>query len=444
MPAVTASLDRAGTADDVLVLGLRLRDENAYLELVRRHTPLMLRVARSILGSAEAAEDVVQDTWVAVLRSVDGFEGRSTFETWLMRILVNTARSRRVRDACTVCWSTQPADAPVWDAVLAGRSAEAAGPLDHALAVEAWEVIRTALTGLPDRQRVVGLREVAEQLAGVRVDLLGQQADVVGVGDRPLERRGRPVDLRRPAARAWASQNVQSRNVPSSPSSPSRARGSGRRGPRSSVSRVGDGVDRGQHPRVVGGEEADDGHHQRRGVEVVAAERLGERAAPRRSSPRSRIAVGDLVARPPSSARRGRRRRARRRGRWPGRARPSTSASSTGSGAGSPRTSQMPWSGSRQRAAAASARSARNRRGRRRRARPSWSGSRCGGVEQLAVHVELPLVPRAVADADRAGCRASRRGAASSRSVRSCSPPTPNMICRSPPPATLGRRRRRR
>jgi RNA polymerase sigma-70 factor (ECF subfamily) len=164
MSAVTARLDRAGTAarpgvpavpaDDVLVVGLRLRDENAYLELVRRHTPLMLRVARSILGSAEA-EDVVQDTWVAVLRSVDGFEGRSTFKTWLMRILVNTARSRRTRDARTVCWSTQPADAPVWDAVLAGRSTEAAGPLDHALAVEAWEVIRTALADLPDRQRVV-------------------------------------------------------------------------------------------------------------------------------------------------------------------------------------------------------------------------------------------------------------------------------------------------
>ena len=187
MPAVTASLDRAGTADDVLVLGLRLRDENAYLELVRRHTPLMLRVARSILGSAEAAEDVVQDTWVAVLRSVDGFEGRSTFKTWLMRILVNTARSRRARDARTVCWSTQPADAPVWDAVLAGRSAEAVGPLDHAIAVEAWEVIRTALAGLPDRQRVVVvLRDVEGSTSEVRA-MLG-----LSVGNqRVLLHRGR-------------------------------------------------------------------------------------------------------------------------------------------------------------------------------------------------------------------------------------------------------------
>ena len=105
-------------SDDVLVAALRDRDETAYLELVRRHTPLMLRVARSMVGGREATEDVVQDTWVAVLRSVDRFEGRSSFRTWLMRILVNTARRRRMRDARTVCWSTSPGDAPVWDAVL--------------------------------------------------------------------------------------------------------------------------------------------------------------------------------------------------------------------------------------------------------------------------------------------------------------------------------------
>jgi RNA polymerase sigma factor (sigma-70 family) len=104
----------------------------------------MLRVARSIVGSAEAAEDVVQDTWVAVLRSVDGFEGRSMLKTWLMRILMNTARSRRLRAARTVCWSTQPGDAAVWDGMLARRSPEPAGPLEHAISAEAWEMIRTS------------------------------------------------------------------------------------------------------------------------------------------------------------------------------------------------------------------------------------------------------------------------------------------------------------
>jgi RNA polymerase sigma-70 factor (ECF subfamily) len=198
MSTVTASPGRAGmplrrsapaeSTDDVLVAALRRRDEDAYLELVRRHTPLMLRVARSILGSREAAEDVVQDTWIAVLRSVDGFEGRSTFKTWLMRILVNTARSRRVREARTVCWSTQPGDAPVWDAVFAGRSPEPAGPLEHAISAEAWEMIRTALADLPDRQRVVVvLRDVEGSTSEEVRALLG-----LSVGNqRVLLHRGR-------------------------------------------------------------------------------------------------------------------------------------------------------------------------------------------------------------------------------------------------------------
>jgi len=198
MSTLTASPDRIRTAahpgapvessDDVLVAALRRRDENAYLELVRRHTPLMVRVARSILGSADAAEDVVQDTWVAVLRSVDGFEGRSTFKTWLMRILVNTARSRRVREARTVCWSTQPGDAPVWDAVLSARSPEPVGPVEHAISAEAWEVIRTALANLPDRQRVVVvLRDVEGSTSEEVRGMLGLSAG----NQRVLLHRGR-------------------------------------------------------------------------------------------------------------------------------------------------------------------------------------------------------------------------------------------------------------
>ena len=198
MSIVTASRDRVGitvrrsvpaeSTDDVLVAAIRRRDENAYLELVRRHTPLMLRVARSIVGSAEAAEDVVQDTWVAVLRSVDGFEGRSTFKTWLMRILVNTARSRRLREARTVCWSTQPGDAAVWDGMLAGRSPEPAGPLERAISGESWEVIRTALLGLPDRQRVVVvLRDVEGSTSEEVRAMLGLSAG----NQRVLLHRGR-------------------------------------------------------------------------------------------------------------------------------------------------------------------------------------------------------------------------------------------------------------
>jgi len=190
---VTAIPDRvrctsAESTDEVLVAALRRRDENAYLELVRRYTALMMRVARSVVGSTEAAEDVVQDTWLAVLRSVDGFEGRSTFKTWLMRILVNTARSRRVRDARTVSWSTLPGDSAAWDAALAGRSPEPAGPLDHAIEGEVWEVIRTALDRLPNRQRmVVVLRDVEGSTSEEVRALLGLSAG----NQRVLLHRGR-------------------------------------------------------------------------------------------------------------------------------------------------------------------------------------------------------------------------------------------------------------
>jgi RNA polymerase sigma-70 factor, ECF subfamily len=152
----TVAQESVEPTDRDLVTALQERDESAYLALVRRHTPLMLRVARSLLGGgAEAAEDVVQDTWVAVLRSVDRFEGRSTVKTWLMRILVNTARSRRLRNARTVSWSTLPVDAPSWDTALAARCPDPLGPLDHVIADESWLAIRAAFAQLPERQRVV-------------------------------------------------------------------------------------------------------------------------------------------------------------------------------------------------------------------------------------------------------------------------------------------------
>ncbi len=58
----------------------------------------MLRLARSLVSSTAVAEEVVQDTWLGVLRGIDGFAGRSSFRTWLLRILVNRARSTGVRE----------------------------------------------------------------------------------------------------------------------------------------------------------------------------------------------------------------------------------------------------------------------------------------------------------------------------------------------------------
>ena len=73
-------------------------DESAFTELVRRYHVTLIKVARYYVASAQSAEDVAQDTWIAVLRGVEKFEGRSSFKTWLLRICVNRARTSGVKE----------------------------------------------------------------------------------------------------------------------------------------------------------------------------------------------------------------------------------------------------------------------------------------------------------------------------------------------------------
>ena len=90
---------RAQSDDDVeLVARLRAGEEEAFLTLVERHHDSMVRLARSFVASGAVAEEVVQETWLAVLRGIDGFAGRSSFKSWLLAILVNRARSTGVRE----------------------------------------------------------------------------------------------------------------------------------------------------------------------------------------------------------------------------------------------------------------------------------------------------------------------------------------------------------
>jgi RNA polymerase sigma-70 factor, ECF subfamily len=77
-------------------------DESAFTELVRRYHPTLVKVARYYVASAASAEDVAQDTWIAVLKGAEKFEGRSSFKTWLLRICVNRARTSGVREHRTI------------------------------------------------------------------------------------------------------------------------------------------------------------------------------------------------------------------------------------------------------------------------------------------------------------------------------------------------------
>ena len=73
-------------------------DESAFSELVRRYHPTLIKVARYYVGSVASAEDVAQDTWIAVLKGIEKFEGRSSLKTWLLRICANRARTSGVRE----------------------------------------------------------------------------------------------------------------------------------------------------------------------------------------------------------------------------------------------------------------------------------------------------------------------------------------------------------
>ncbi len=93
----------AGEAD--LIRRLIARDETAFRLLIRSHHGSMVALAKTFVGSRGIAEEVAQDTWLAVLDGLERFEQRSSLKSWIFSILVNKARTRGVREGRTVTFS---------------------------------------------------------------------------------------------------------------------------------------------------------------------------------------------------------------------------------------------------------------------------------------------------------------------------------------------------
>jgi len=174
---VGAALTCAAVSDDdaALVDRLRVGDDAAFAELVRRYQPGLLRFAESLVVSRAVAEEVVQDTWLGVVRGVERFEGRSSFKTWVFRILVNRARSaegkeqRAGRPDRSVDVSEQFDASGAWASPPVPWSERAE---DRIVAERLAARVRTLLPELPDSQRqVVLLRDVeglaADEVAGL-------------------------------------------------------------------------------------------------------------------------------------------------------------------------------------------------------------------------------------------------------------------------------------
>jgi RNA polymerase sigma-70 factor, ECF subfamily len=164
--------------DQRFVAGLRAGDEQAIAALVDLHSDALLRVAMAYVPSRAVAEEVLQETWIAVMRGIDGFEGRSSLKTWIFRILTNTAMRGGSRERRSVPFAALAAaehtDAPSVDPdrflpadhelfpghwVLAPTRWPT--PEEGLLSGETRAVIVAAIDELPKAQRtVLALRDI--------------------------------------------------------------------------------------------------------------------------------------------------------------------------------------------------------------------------------------------------------------------------------------------
>ena len=148
--------------DAAIVERVRAGDEAAFAELVRRYQPRLLRLAEATVGSRALAEETCQDTWIAVLRGVDRFESRSSFKTWLFRVLLNRARTTASREVR----AGRPDEGAVERFDRSGAWAQPPVPwadqVDDRLVAESMaQRVQQLLPSLPEQQRqVVVLRDV--------------------------------------------------------------------------------------------------------------------------------------------------------------------------------------------------------------------------------------------------------------------------------------------
>ena len=142
--------------DAELLAGLRSGDERSFIMLVQRYQEPMLRLAASFVPSRAVAEEVVQDTWLAMLRGIGSFQGRSSVKTWLFQILVNRARTTGTQEQR----STPVVDPARFDA-SGGWSDPPSEWISAADDLRLAARIREWIDLLPERQRqVILLRDV--------------------------------------------------------------------------------------------------------------------------------------------------------------------------------------------------------------------------------------------------------------------------------------------
>lgn len=195
-----------GIVDETaLIAALRAGDEAVFAQLVDRHTPAMLRVARGYVPSHEIAEEVVQETWIALVKGISKFEGRSSLRTWLFAVMINIAKARGIRErrdgdaefAAFTGGTVDPSRFRPAGEQWAGhwKDHEEPSPFPDTpegsvLGQELVAVARRELDTLPERQRlVVTLRD----MLGFDSSKVCELLDISVANQRVLLHRGRAV-----------------------------------------------------------------------------------------------------------------------------------------------------------------------------------------------------------------------------------------------------------
>jgi RNA polymerase sigma-70 factor (ECF subfamily) len=183
--------------DHALLERLRAGDEDAFRELVERHDGALRRVARTFVHTPSAADEVVQETWLGVIRGLSAFEGRSSLRTWIFRILVNRARTRGVRDARSIPFSAlELDDAPAVEPAAFGPDGRwtsapprlECDPETSLLRAELREHLLHAIDSLAPAQRaVITLRD----LMGVSAEEVCELLELSDGNQRVLLHRAR-------------------------------------------------------------------------------------------------------------------------------------------------------------------------------------------------------------------------------------------------------------
>jgi len=186
----------------VLLDALRAGDEDAFVALVTRYHASLKRVARAYVSTDAVAEEVVQETWLAVVDGLDRFEQRATLKTWLFHILANKAKTRGVRERRSVPFaSLGPADAQpsvppdrfqaegdAWPGHWAVPPRPWEDPERRLQSLEARERLRAAIGALPETQQaVLTLRDVE----GLEADEVCMLLDLSAGNQRVILHRAR-------------------------------------------------------------------------------------------------------------------------------------------------------------------------------------------------------------------------------------------------------------